>query len=164
MLNDDHFQDWFQEAKDGLVRYAYLCCGDEHLAEELVADAVARMWPAWGGSRIINPDGYVRRIIANRLTDRRRRSAVKRRVDDQLRASDIFTPDPSTAAVDQMTVWPLVLALPAKQRAVIVLRYFESRSEAEIAEILDLSPGTVKSRASRGLSQLRAQLEVVPHG
>ena len=65
---------------------------------------------------------------------------------------------------DQLTLWPLVLALPPKQRAVIVLRYYESRSEEEIAELLDLPPGTVKSRAARGLDQLRAQLREVPHG
>lgn len=164
MLQDAHFRDWFAGAKDGLVRYAYLCCGDRDVAEDLVADAVARMWPAWRGGRITNPDGYCRRIITNRLTDRRRRVAVKRRIDAGVRADRASTPDPTGASDDQLTLWPLVLALPAKQRAVIVLRYYEARSETEIAELLDVSPGTVKSRASRGLDRLRAQLQEVPHG
>ncbi len=163
MLEDDHFQRWFSEAQDGLVRYAYLCCGDRDHAEELVADSVARLWPTWRSGRVQNPDGYVRRIIANKLTDTRRRAAVRRRVDRQMR-SDGVTGDSTAATDDELTLLPLVLGLPPKQRAVIVLRYYESRSEEEIASLLDLPAGTVKSRAARGLDQLRAQLSEVPHG
>lgn len=111
MLQDDHFQRWFGEARDGIVRYAYLCCGDTDLAEELTADAVARLWPAWRTGRIENPDGYVRRTIANKLTDRRRRRAVERRVSARL-GSDTVTADPTGSADDSLTLWPLVLALP----------------------------------------------------
>ena len=163
MLDDAHFQRWFGEARDGLVRYAYLCCGDRDLAEELVAEAVARLWPSWRSGRVENPDGYVRRIIANKLTDRRRRAAVKRRIDQRSRPT-VVTPDPADGAIDELLLWPLVLALPPAQRAVIVLRYYEARTEAEIARMLDVAPGTVKSRAARGLDQLRAQLEEVSHG
>ena len=163
MLDDDDFRRWFTGAEDGLVRYALLCCGDLDVAEDLVADAVARLWPAWRTGRIENPDGYVRRIIANRLTDRRRRAAVRRRVEAGIRPT-VATADPTDVADDQLTLWPLVLALPPQQRAVIVLRYYESRSEEEIADLLDVPPGTVKSRAARGLDQLRARLREVPHG
>lgn len=163
MLDDTHFQRWFADAKDGLVRYAFLCCGDHDVAEELVAESVARLWPAWRSGRIESPDGYVRRIIANKLTDRRRRAAVKRRIDQAARPA-VATPDPTDGTVDQLLLWPLVLALPPAQRAVIVLRYYESRSEAEISDLLDIAPGTVKSRAARGLDQLRSQLQEVAHG
>ena len=157
------FDAWFAANRDALVRYGYLCCGDRELAEELVADAVARVLPGWRRHRIENLDGYVRRAITNRLTDRHRRRRIAARVGARERTG-AATPDPSDATADRLTVWPLVLSLQARQRAVIVLRYFEGRSEAEIARILDISPGTVKSRASRALDQLRTQLEEPAHG
>ncbi len=163
MAQDDYFRDWFMANQDALVRFGYLCSGDESLAEELVADAVARMWPSWRRRHIDNPGGYVRRIMTNALTDRRRREAVARRIAETQRVGGAV-PDPTGPAADRVTLWPLVLALPPEQRAVIVLRYFEGRSEAEIAELLGVPPGTVKSRASRALAQLRSRLEEPIHG
>lgn len=163
MLQDDAFDHWFAANRDALVRYGYLCCGDHALAEELVADAVARVWPRWRRRRIENLDGYVRRVMTNALNDRQRRHRVAQRAVERHRPA-VATPDPADPTTDRVTMWPLVLALPPKQRAVIVLRYFEGRSEAEIATFLDISAGTVKSRASRALDQLRTQLEEPIHG
>ena len=163
MLQDDSFDDWFAANRDALVRYGYLCCGDPELAEDLVAEAVARVWPGWRRRRIDNLDGYVRRTMTNALTDRRRRRAIAQRTMARERLGGA-TPDPAGPAADRTTIWPLVLGLPPKQRAVIVLRYFEGRSEAEIAQLLDISPGTVKSRASRALDALRTRLEEPVHG
>ncbi len=157
----DEIGDWFDAARDGLIRYAYLMCGDRDLADELVADAVARSWPRLRRGSIDNPDGYVRRVITTRLTDRRRHEAVRSRYLADARAvpPDDVTSDDQSRVADQLTVLELLAGLPGEQRAVIVLRFHEDRSESEIADLLEIAPGTVKSRCSRALEQMRRELQ-----
>ena len=152
----DGFREFVQDSGPALSRTAYLLCGDRQLAEDLLQTALARTVARWpqvrrGG----NPAAYVRRVMVNERTSRWRR----RRYTEHLTAS----PPERRASTDELdaTPWRLALAealaqLPPKQRAVVVLRFYEDRSEADTAELLGCSVGTVKSQAHAALKKLRA--------
>jgi RNA polymerase sigma-70 factor (sigma-E family) len=142
-----------------LLRFAHVLTGDADRAADLVQDALERTALAW--PRIINrddPEGYVRRIIVNRhvsIWRRTRRERLVADVGDLANAGDTVRfaytpPDPHDAEL-----WRELATLPPRQRAVLVLRFYEDLSEAQTAEILGCSLGTVKSTTSRGLARLR---------
>lgn len=142
----------------GLLRFAYLLCGDHHRAEDAVAEALARTWPRWRGGGINDPMAYVRRAIVNELKGRARRAGVRRRHDDRR------VVDPGVRLLDHDTVerdavHEALLRLPLRQRTAVVLRFYEDRSEQQTAELLGVSPGTVKTHVHRALAQLRTLLE-----
>ena len=139
-----------------LVRLAYSLTLDVGRAEDLVQESLAKMWPVWPRVRDGNPDGYVRRTIVNGAI-----SAARRR----WRAEDPHwdVPElPAGSAADQVDLRDLLVrelaALSILQRAVVVLRYAEDMSELQVAELLGVSPGTVKTHASRGLARLRRRV------
>ncbi len=153
---DAEFASYMAARQPSLLRTAYLLSGDRHTAEDLVQTALAKLYLSWDKVRdqqVI--DGYVRRILVNEHNSLWRR-AWKRREH----ASDAL-PDRAYADVPddglQAALWDFVQTLPRKQRAVVVLRYYEDMSEAEIAQVLGISPGTVKSQASRALATLRGR-------
>jgi RNA polymerase sigma-70 factor (sigma-E family) len=148
---------------DELVRTAYLIVWDESEAEDLVQECllkVARRWPRV--RRMEQPRAYARRILVNLALDGAR--SRKRR------ASELdLDAWPSPAATDPLQgldtraeLLGALAQLPARQRAVLVLRYFNDLTEAQVAEVLGCSRGTVKSSASRGLARLREALQSVP--
>ena len=148
--DEDAFGDFVRARYAGLLRYAYLLSADRGLAEDLVQDALARTYGAWG--RVGAPEAYARTTLVRlALRGRRRRWRAETPTD---------RPPELPAATDDLdlaaSVRVALAGLPVEQRAVLVLRYWEDRSEREIAEALDCSPGTVKSRAARGLAALRA--------
>lgn len=151
------FDDFFRSRAPALLRAAYLLTGDRHLAEDLVQDALARTLRAWPRLRDGQPEAYVRRVMYHLQVSRWRRrqvvevlpGGVPDRVDCEGHARDL---------AQRLAIRRALMALPARQRAVIVLRFFEDRTEAETAEILGLKVGTVKSHAFRALSALRAIL------
>jgi RNA polymerase sigma-70 factor (sigma-E family) len=136
-----------------LLRTAYLLTGDLGLAQDLVQSALATSWFAW--SRIEgDPEAYVRRVMVNTSVSWwRRRWRAERAV---AAVPDVGVPDATAGVPERDAMWRALARLPRRQRAVLVLRYYEDRSEAEIAEILGCSAGTVKSQAARGLAKLRA--------
>jgi RNA polymerase sigma-70 factor (sigma-E family) len=151
----DDFDSFFRVRAPALLRTAYLLTGDRHLAEDLVQAALARTYRSWrrltdGG----NPEAYVWRVMYNLQVSvwRRRRVAETMPGDLPERRDDA---DHAQAAVERMVLRRALQSLPVRQRAVIVLRYFEDRSEAEIAEILNCRVGTVKSHTRRGLDRPR---------
>lgn len=146
------FREFAVQCAPRLGRTAYLLTGDRGDAEDLLQTALARTWTAWRRLQDVgNAEAYAR-IVLLRLAQRRwRRRGRQGAVPPELPATD--TGD--TVALAE-TVRAALRTLPADQRAVLVLRYYEQCSEAEIAEILRCSPGTVKSRASRALRSLRA--------
>ncbi|HEU4629290.1 MAG TPA: SigE family RNA polymerase sigma factor [Gemmatimonadaceae bacterium] len=151
---DADFTAYLAARQPALLRTAYLLTGDEHSAEDVVQSALARLYLAWDRvQHAESPDAYVRRAIINEATSWWRRAWRRREV-----ASDVL-PDvavtPELGGPDGTQVWRLVRDLPPRQRAVIVLRYYEQLSETEIADILGISRGTVKSQASRALAALR---------
>lgn len=155
---DARLTDYVRGQWPALVRYATALCGNPTEAEELVQSALVRVALRWPFVRDKdNPDGYVRRAIVNGyLTTWRRVRSRELPVADP---PDIATAPDGTAGVDDvMTVRRALAGLPPRQRAVLVLRYLEDRSEQETAELLGCSIGTVKSQAAKALAKLRGAL------
>jgi RNA polymerase sigma-70 factor (sigma-E family) len=153
---DAEFSEWMAARQPALMRTAYLLTGDHHSAEDLVQTTLAKVYLSWDKvHRREVIDGYARRVLINENNSIWRRAWKKREVSsseipDYVGTSDVYDEGQSDA------LWNFVQTLPTKQRAVIVLRYYEELSEAEIADALGISVGTVKSQASRALATLRA--------
>ncbi|WP_155372282.1 SigE family RNA polymerase sigma factor [Catellatospora vulcania] len=135
-----------------LLRVAYLLTGDHGLAEDLLQTALARSWPAW--RRIDgDPEPYVRRVLANTYNSWWRRRWHGERPTETL--PERAAPLPHTAVDDRDQLRRALARLPRQQKVVLVLRYFEDLSEADIARTLGISAGSVKTHASKGLAKLR---------
>lgn len=134
------------------IRLAMLLCGDRWRAEELLQDSLVRVYERWRRlSRLDDPHAYLRRALVNNHTSiwrRRRRESLVADVPDRAAPSD--DPDPDADVLRRA-----LLALTAKQRAVVVLRHYEDLSEREVAQVLGCSVGTVKSQNARALGALR---------
>lgn len=151
--HEQEFVAFVRSAKDPLFRMAYLLCGDQHRAEDLVQQTFERTWRSWRSARNGDPLAWSRRILANLRIDTWRRT--RREV---LTGTDLQTVDGALGerAVDgRDAVVRALLTLPVKQRRVVVLRHLLELSEAEVAAELDIPIGTVKSTASRALARLR---------
>ena len=152
------FEEYAAEAWPSLYRRAYLLAGNHADAEDLAQQTLIKTHGAWSrvrGSDV--PDAYVRRILMNTFLSSRRPQGRRLELlvgDDPSGPASPLTSGPE----DRMVLWPQVRELPPRQRAVIVLRYYEQLSEAEIADVLDCSRGTVKSTAHRALRNLRTAL------
>ena len=159
---DADFEAYMSARQPSLLRTAYLLTGDQHTAEDLVQTALAKLYLSWDKVHDRGlMDGYVRRILVNENNSLWRRAWKRREVStDTLpdHQSVVDTPDDGRSAA----LWEFVQTLPRKQRAVVVLRYYEDLSEAEVADILGISVGTVKSQASRALAGLRARVHTQP--
>jgi RNA polymerase sigma-70 factor (sigma-E family) len=145
------FCDWAASRQDRLLRAAYLMTGDRQLAEDLVQEAFIKVAMRWKKIGRENPDGYVRRVLYHDSVSwwRRRHEVPVERMADGAVPVD---PD----AVDRvLAVRTALAALTAKQRAVVVLRYFDDLSEREVADVLNVSVGTIKSQTFAALARLR---------
>ena len=145
-----------------LLRTAYLIAWDEVEAEDLVQEClfkVARRWPRVRS--MDQPRAYARRILINLATDGAR-SRARRRVELEppSASSAERSVDPLAALDTHAELVDALGQLPPRQRAVLVLRYFNDLTEAQAAEVLGCSAGTVKSNASRGLARLREVFEL----
>ncbi|MEU0550924.1 SigE family RNA polymerase sigma factor [Micromonospora sp. NPDC005979] len=153
------FEEYAFARTSALVRLARLLTGDEHRAEDLVQDVLARAYARWGRiSRTDQPDAYVRRMLVNAHHSWwRRRSSREVTVAAVLdRAGDV---DEAAGVAERDALWRLVSDLPARQRTVIVLRYYEDLDDTAIAGILACSTGTVRTHAKRALTALRKRQE-----
>ncbi len=144
-----------------LARTARLLCGDPHRADELTQLALVRTYVAWGSARRGEPLAYARRVLANARIDTWRTHRREVLTAPELLPEPRREAEPEDAAGRDDVVTALH-RLPVKRRRVVVLRYVEGLSEAEVAEVLGVSVGTVKSAASRGMAQLRAELTPMP--
>ncbi len=159
---DAEFEAYMAARQPSLLRTAYLISGDRHTAEDLVQTALAKLYLSWDKVHDRQlMDGYVRRIIVNEHNSLWRRAWKKRELTTDVLPDRQSAPDVHDDGRAQ-AMWDFVQTLPRKQRAVIVLRYYEGLSEAEIADTLDISPGTVKSQASRALAAMRSRVEDHP--
>jgi RNA polymerase sigma-70 factor (sigma-E family) len=146
------FDELFGREYAPMVRLATLLLGNEAEAEEVVQEAFAIVHERW--ARLDRPGGYLRGCVVNRARDLLRRRAVAQRLR---RAQATARPETTELAVDHL--FDALDVLPPRRRIAIVLRYYEGRTEAEIAELLGVRPGTVKSMVHRGLAQLREVIE-----
>jgi RNA polymerase sigma-70 factor (sigma-E family) len=146
------FEEFVRGRSTALLRTAYLLTGNRSAAEDLlqsVLERVYRRWPSISDS----PDAYVRRALANAATSLWRRKAP---VEITLTISHDRAGDDQPGLVDLRDQLARgLMSLPVRQRAILVLRYFDDLSEAQTAEALGCSVGTVKSQTSRGLTRLR---------
>ena len=151
------FEEFVQSYSPRLFKTALLLTGrDRSAAEDLLQLALERAYRHWARvCRSGEPERYVQRILANASNDRWRQAA--RRPERPLRSSDAdpLAHDQADAVVERDFLMRALAVLPPRQRTVLVLRYFNDLSEAETADALGCSVGTVKSQASRGLARLR---------
>jgi RNA polymerase sigma-70 factor (sigma-E family) len=160
-MDDTSFREYIATRLDPLRRTAYLMCGDWHSADDVVSTAVVKIYQNWRRvSRMENVDAYVRRAVINAWLDERRRPWRRERSVPELPPRAQLGGD---EAVNNRLAIPKHLdALPARRRAVIVLRYYCDLSVEETAQVLECSTGTVKSQTARALETLRASMIDVP--
>lgn len=142
-----------------LLRTAVLLVGDRHDGEDLLQEVLGRVYVTW--PRVDEPLPYAHRALTHAAMNRWRRR--RRHPEVPLDRYDIQTPDPTTATVERDRLLRALAVLPAGQRAVVVLRYYDDLTEAQIAAAMGCSPGTVKSQASRALTRLRQLLAAEDH-
>jgi RNA polymerase sigma-70 factor (sigma-E family) len=154
------FDDFVVARSPHLLRIAYLLTHEWQAAEDLLQTTLARAWSAW--SRIDGePEPYVRRVLVNAYVSSRRR-----RWQTELPHAEV--PEPAVGGhaddvAERDLVWQALGRLPRRQRAVVVLRYFEDLTEAQIGDVLGISAGTVKSQAAKAIKHLRVDPTLTPH-
>jgi len=156
LARDDEFADFVAARYRALVRTGFGLTGDVGHAEDLAQSALIKTYLSWGRLREPgNAEAYARRTLvrlALRERQRRWRGEISAERLPELAGAEVPAVDSRDLALD---VRNALAALPADQRAVLVLRYLDDQSEADTAQMLGIPPGTVKSRAARGLACLR---------
>jgi RNA polymerase sigma-70 factor (sigma-E family) len=150
VAHESEFDGFVVNRSPALLRSAYLLVQDERLAEDLLQTALTKAWFAW--KRIEDPEAYVRRIMVTTSASwwrRRWNGETPTEVPEHSQASG---QDEPAGAQD---VWVAIGHLPRRQRAVVVLRYLEDRTESETASLMGCSVGTVKSQCAKALAKLR---------
>ena len=161
MSSPDGFDEFVAGRSARLLRIAYLLTQDWATAEDLVQTSLVKAWSAW--KRIDgDPEPYVRRILVNTHAGWWRRRWRGEQPTGEL--PELPAADGHRTVDDREQLWQALRRLPVRQRAVLVLRYFEDLSEAEIADALGCSAGTVKSQASRALAKLRLDESLTAEG
>ncbi|GAB3996155.1 SigE family RNA polymerase sigma factor [Glycomyces albus] len=156
--NEHDFRDFVESGREPLLRTAFLICGDWHRAEDAVQNSLIKLYGAWTRIRRETADSYARRVLANTLVDDSRRGWFRRE------QSYADPPEPARSAqpaAPQIEAAELLAGLPRRQRATLVLRFWEDLSVDQTAQILRCSPGTVKSNTARGLQSLRERSEAL---
>ena len=155
---DASFAAVFNEHHRRAVRLAWLLTGDPHQAEDVVAEAMTKVYVQWRKGGVDDVGAYLRRAVANQANSRLRRRYLERREASRRTGDDRGVRLVDDEAADRDAVWQAIQQLPDRQRQVVVLRYYEDLSEAATADVLGISTGTVKSSLSRGLSKLEELL------
>lgn len=150
------FEEFVVARRDALLRTAYLLTGDHHDAEDLVQSALIKVVPKWARIKD-HPESYVRRVLAresvNRWRGRRWREVTTDAVPEAMHQNGTET----AGSADRIALLEDLRRLSPRQRAVLVLRYFDDLTEADTAAALGISVGTVKSHARDALARLRKQ-------
>jgi RNA polymerase sigma-70 factor (sigma-E family) len=149
----------YQDHARRLLQLAVLLCGNRQRAEDAVAETFAKVFPHWQRGRVAEPGRYLRRALVNEINSGGRRRLLEVREERRRSAAGRGRSEVDERAVDRDAVVRALRQLSPGHRTVLVLRYFEDLSEPEIAALLGLALGTVKSQTSRGLARLRALME-----
>ena len=154
---EEDFREFVAARSGALLRTAYLLAGDWATAEDLLQIALTKTYLAWKRlGRIDAVEPYTRKVLVNTATSWWRRRWHGERPTEILPETAIT--DGLDERLERDALWRQVRDLPARQRAVLVLRFYEDQSEAETARLLGVSVGTVKSQCSRALASLRQRL------
>ena len=156
-VDDAEFREFFASEYSRLCWLGFLLTGSTAEGEELAQEALVRMWWRWRlGRRPADPSRYARRVLVNRRRSLLRRAATEARSLARARPEEVVVRPAESER--SLVLWEAVQALPPRQRAVVVLRYKEDLSEAEVARLLGLPLGTVKSAGHRAMARLRQRL------
>ncbi len=160
MAEDDAvtFEEFVTTRWSALYRTAYLLTGQRLDAEDVVQATLIKAYAAWGRVRRAGRlEAYVHRMLVNEfLSGSRRRKRAREYAERQEPVAPV--PTHEAAVLDRVPLWGHVVGLPPRQRAVVVLRFYEDLSEKQVAEVLGCAPGTVKSQTSAALRSLQARL------
>jgi RNA polymerase sigma-70 factor (sigma-E family) len=161
MSEGEDFERFVHARANALMRYGYLLTGNGDDAADLVQETLIRLRGAWRRVNHIEAiDAYARTTMARqyiRLWRRRRREHPVERIPERAVIDEGFE-----RVADEGEIWQALCTLPRRQRAVLVLRYYEGLTDLEIAETLAIARGTVRSQAARGLKKLRVHLGPEP--
>lgn len=151
------FDDFVAARSAALYRTATLLCGgDRASAADAVQDTMLDVWRRWPRVRTMErADGYAYRILVTNVLRGKRRT-LRLVVTDSV--PEVAGADPAESSADRHALWGVLRGLPPMQRAVVVLRFYEDMTEAQVAALLDISIGTVKSHGSRALAAMRQRL------
>ena len=155
---EQDYREWALARRDHLRRTAFLLCGDWHLADDVTQMTLIKMYAAWPRIRRDDkPDAYAHRVLVNCWLDERRRPWRRSERSNEV-LSPAGLPDLTDDALTRQVVLRALAALAPRQRAVVVLRYWEDLNVAQTAAILNCSVGTVKSQTSKAQTRLRTLL------
>jgi RNA polymerase sigma-70 factor (sigma-E family) len=152
------FEEFIAESGDALLRLATLLTSDRGLGEDVYQETLHRLAARW--SRVDNPRAFCRRVMHNIVIDQgrlKRRQVPETRLAEGHDDGDPRSADSAEAVELRPTLFSALRTLTPHQREIVVLRYFDDRSENEVAELLGVAPGTVRSTLSRAVAQLREQ-------
>jgi RNA polymerase sigma-70 factor (sigma-E family) len=153
------FEEFATSRLSAALRFAGVLTGDRALAEDVVQEVLIRVSKRWEQiGQLDRPELYVRKMIVNEYLSWRRRSWRLLPNGTATDVDDRVTPDHAALHAERDSLLAELAKLPRRQRAVLVLRYYEGLSDAEIAELLGCTPGTVRGYASRALAALRVEL------
>ncbi|WP_238009205.1 SigE family RNA polymerase sigma factor [Dactylosporangium sp. AC04546] len=154
------FEEFVEARLQVLLRYAVMLTGDPHTAQDLVQETMIRAQLKWRRVAASQaPERYVKRMLTNAYVDLHRGSWLKRVVLRGFTSSlDRAVADHVDASVERDQMWAWLATLPPRQRAALVLRYYEGLNDTEIADVLHCAVGTVRSSISRALATLRIQI------
>jgi RNA polymerase sigma-70 factor (sigma-E family) len=143
-----------------LQRYAYLLTGDHHSAEDVVQTALEKCWARWDRIQAASPESYVRAAVANTAASRRRRIRFLETPFTEKTPEPPAPGDLAQSHADRSGLWGALADLSPRRRAIVVLRIWEDRPEAEVARILGISLGAVRSQLSTAMRQLRQHPQI----
>jgi RNA polymerase sigma-70 factor (sigma-E family) len=160
------FDDYVRKRGAALVRLGHLLTGDRHQGEDLAQEVLARAFVRWNRISADSPEPYLRRMLVNAAISRWRLASNREvATADPHGSREASGPgDLGTEAAERDAAWRLIRVLPPKQRAAVVLRYYEDLDDTAIAEVLSCSRETVRSQVKRALDTLRTRLVTLPGG